>query len=109
MFSSTSEDEKIVGILHEVVEDSEWSFEDLKKEGFSENVVRGLKSVTKIEGEDYDTFIRRACSDPIGRNVKIVDVTDNLNIKRIKEISDRGFERLKKYRRALKVLETGVV
>ena len=49
MFSLKSEEEKIVGILHDVVEDSDWSFEDLIKEGYSENVIRGLKSVTKIE------------------------------------------------------------
>jgi len=106
MFSLKSEEEKIVGILHDVVEDSDWSFEDLKKEGFSENVIGGLKSVTKFEGEDYDAFIKRAYSDPIGRNVKIADVTDNLDIKRIDEISERDFERLKKYRRALKFLQT---
>ena len=67
------------------------------KEGFSEKVIRGLKSVTKIEGEDYETFIKRAYSDPIGRSVKIADVIDNLDIKRIEEPTERDFERLKKY------------
>ena len=105
MFSLKSEEEKIVGVLHDVVEDSDWSFEDLIKEGYSENVIRGLKSVTKIEGEDYDSFVRRAYSDPIGRNVKIADVTDNLDIKRIDEPTERDFKRLKKYRKALKFLQ----
>jgi predicted helicase len=106
MFSLRTEEEKIVGVLHDVVEDSDWSFEDLIKEGFSNAVITGLRSVTEVEGEDYDAFILRACSDPIGRNVKIADVTDNLDIKRIDEPSQRDFERLKKYRRALKVLQT---
>jgi (p)ppGpp synthase/HD superfamily hydrolase len=106
MFSLKTEEEKIVGVLHDVVEDSDWSFEDLIKEGFSDAVITGLRSVTEVEGEDYDAFILRACSDPIGRNVKIADVTDNLDIKRIDEPSQRDFERLKKYRRALKVLQT---
>ena len=106
MFSLKSEEEKIVGVLHDVVEDSPWSFEDLIEEGFSENVIRGLNSVTAKKGEDYDSFIRRAYSDPIGRNVKIADVTDNLDIKRIDEPTERDFERLKKYLKALKFLQT---
>jgi len=106
MFALKSEEEKIVGILHDVVEDSDWSFDDLLSERFSDNVINGLKSVTGVEGEDYDSFIQRAYADPIGRNVKIADVSDNLDIKRIEEPSERDFERLKKYRKALKVLQT---
>jgi hypothetical protein len=106
MFSLRTEEEKIVGVLHDVVEDSDWSFEDLIKEGFSDAVITGLRSVTEVEGEDYDAFILRACSGLIARNVKIADVTDNLDIKRIDEPPQHDFERLKKYRRALKVLQT---
>jgi (p)ppGpp synthase/HD superfamily hydrolase len=105
MLSLKSEEEKILGVLHDVVEDSDWSFNDLSKEGFSDDVIKGLRSVTAIEGEDYGSFIQRARSDPIGRNVKIADITDNLDIRRIEELSDRDFTRIKKYRRALKVLE----
>ncbi len=106
MFSLKSDDEKMVGVLHDVVEDSEWKFEDLAKEGFPDTVLDALKSVTKIEGESYAEFVVRAYANPIGRNVKIADIIDNLDITRIAEPTDKDFERLKKYRKALNVLQS---
>jgi len=106
MFSLHTDEEKIVGVLHDVVEDSDWTFEGLREEGFSETIIEALKSVTAVEGEEYDDFVRRAHANPIGRNVKIADVTDNLDIKRIAGPSDRDFQRLKKYRRALAFLQS---
>jgi (p)ppGpp synthase/HD superfamily hydrolase len=106
MFSLESEEEKIVGVLHDVVEDSDWGFDNLRKEGFSDTVMEALKSVTEIDGEDYSDFIERAYKNPIGRNVKIADISDNLDIKRISEPTERDFERLKKYRKALTFLQS---
>jgi (p)ppGpp synthase/HD superfamily hydrolase len=105
MFSLHSEEEKIVGVLHDVVEDSNWSFDDLVAEGFSETVIEGIKSVTKTdEVENYDSFVRRAKENPIGRKVKIADITDNLDVRRINELSSKDMERLNKYKKALSVL-----
>lgn len=105
MFSLHTEEEKIVGVLHDVVEDSDWTFEDLMAEGFSEAVIEGLKSVTKTdEAEDYEVFVHRAMRNAIGRKVKIADITDNLDVRRIKELKPKDMERLNKYKRALAVL-----
>ncbi len=104
MSSLETEEEKIVGILHDVVEDSDWTLEKLRGERFPETVIDALRSVTTEEGEDYDDFVRRARENPIGRRVKIADVTDNLDIKRISDPTDRDFQRLKKYLRALDIL-----
>ena len=68
-------------------------------EGFSNSVLDALKSVTKIESESYSDFVERACANHIGRNVKIADVTDNLDISRIENPSDEDLERLEKYRK----------
>ena len=55
-----TDNEKIVGILHDLIEDTHWTFEDLENEGFSKEVIDALKCVTKIsENEDYETFISR--------------------------------------------------
>lgn len=55
-----TEEEKIVGVLHDVVEDTDWTFEALAAEGFSEKVIAALRCVTKVsENENYDDFIER--------------------------------------------------
>ena len=103
MMSLDTEDEKIVGVLHDVIEDSDvWNFERLREEGFEENILCALKSVTKLsEDEDYQQFIKRAAQNEIGRNVKIADIKDNLDVTRLKSISEKDVARLNKYKRAL--------
>jgi len=107
MFSLASEDEKIVGVLHDVVEDSHWTFEGLIKEGFASEVIEGLKSVTKAaDDEDYAAFVRRALQNKIGRNVKIADITDNLDVRRMGDLTPKDLERLNKYKKSLQVLSS---
>ena len=78
MHSLDTDDEKIVAVLHDVVEDTEWTFEKLLDEGFSVTVVDALRSVIKQEGgEDYFDFIQRAKKNPLGRKVKIADIQHN--------------------------------
>jgi len=103
MMSLNSEDEKIVGVLHDVVEDSdEWDFEHLRAEGFKEHILSALKSVTKVsDTEDYETFIERATRNQIGRNVKIADIRDNLDVTRMSRLSDKDLKRINKYKDAL--------
>jgi len=106
MFAVKTEEEKIVAVLHDVVEDAiDWEFGRLAKEGFSAVVIDALRSVTKLtEDEGYDDFIERAMSNPIGRQVKIADIKDNLDVTRINELSERDMTRLNKYKRALQKL-----
>ena len=106
MMLLTTKDEKIVGVLHDVVEDSEdWDFDKLKAEGFSDTVLDSLRSVTKFsEDEDYDAFIQRGLDNSIGRAVKIADIKDNLDVTRIGELKDKDLKRLNKYKRSLKTL-----
>ena len=99
------ESEKIVAVLHDVVEDSNWTFEALLAEGFSVEVIEALKSVTKESpDEDYDSFIQRAIRNPIGRKVKIADIRDNLDVTRIPELGEKDLQRISKYKKALKRL-----
>ena len=59
-----TENEKIVGVLHDVVEDTDWTFETLAEEGFSKEVIDALRCVTKLsENENYDDFIERIKND----------------------------------------------
>ena len=105
VMSVNGESEKIVAVLHDVVEDSNWTFEALGTEGFSSAVIEALKSVTKnSDNEDYDSFIQRAMQNPIGRKVKIADLRDNLDVTRIAELGDKDLQRINKYKKALKIL-----
>ena len=107
MLQMDSEEEMIVGILHDVVEDSEkWSFDKLKEEGFSKKIINSLRSVTKEnKNEDYEKFIDRSIKDKIGRKVKIADISDNLDISRLKEVTDKDILRINKYKKALEKLK----
>jgi hypothetical protein len=103
---------KIVAVLHDVVEDSKpphrFGFYELRAEGFSEPVLSALDCVTARSGESYDAFIDRILPNPLARSVKIADITDNLDVRRLgPEISDRDVERIRKYRRALSRLKEG--
>lgn len=100
-----TEDEKIVGVLHDVIEDTDWTFEMLEAEGFSREVIEALRCVTKLaENENYDDFIERVKKNPLAVAVKINDLTDNMDIRRLPYLSDKDVKRLKKYLKAYKKL-----
>ncbi len=104
MMSVATVAQKIVAVLHDVVEDTDWTIDDLRREGFSEEVLRGVNAVTHREGEKYEDFVRRAGRDPIGRAVKIADISDNLDLTRLPNVTDRDRARAEKYKRALEIL-----
>lgn len=100
-----TEDEKIVGVLHDVIEDTSWTFEAIEAEGFSKEIVDALRCVTKLsENENYDDFIDRVNKNPLAVAVKINDLTDNMDIRRLPYLSDKDVKRLKKYLKAYKRL-----
>lgn len=107
MLSLESDDEKIVGVLHDVAEDCEgWSLERLQQEGFSDAVIDALRSVTKSPDDiDYYAFVHRAAQNRIGKKVKIADIQDNLDVKRLETIRDKDTDRLNKYLIALRLLQ----
>lgn len=108
MEAGKNSEEKIVGVLHDVVEDSEWTFEQLAAEGFSSEIIDALRCVTKIsDNEPYDKFIARVKSNPLAVAVKLNDLSDNMDIRRLPYLSDKDVKRLKKYLKAYKQL-TGV-
>ena len=100
-----TEEEKIVGVLHDVIEDTDWTFEALEEEGFSTEVICALRCVTKLsEHENYEDFIERVKNNPLAVAVKINDLSDNMDIRRLPYLSDKDIKRLKKYLKAYKKL-----
>jgi (p)ppGpp synthase/HD superfamily hydrolase len=106
MLSCASPDERIVGVLHDVVEDCPgWTFDRLRQEGFSDTVLAALDSVTVRAGESYEAFVERAAANAIGRRVKLADLRDNCDLTRISAPTERDFARIDKYRRAIHMIE----
>ena len=102
-------EEKIVGILHDVVEDTDWTFERLADEGFSPIVLDALRCVTKLsENEPYDHFISRVQANPLAIAVKLNDLSDNMDIRRLKTLTEKDFIRLQKYHKAYWRLKEGM-
>ena len=105
MLQLATDDERIAGVLHDVVEDTEWTLEALRAEGFSEPVLAAIDSVTRRDDETYEEFVHRAGQDPIGRPVKLADLRDNCDPRRIASPTEKDHARVAKYKRAIATLE----
>ena len=104
MENVNSLDQKIVAVLHDAVEDSELTLEQLRSEGFPEVLVSAIEAITKIEGEAYATYLERVIANPIALRVKIADVTHNLDLRRIANPTEADFQRIAKYKKVLSQL-----
>jgi Guanosine polyphosphate pyrophosphohydrolases/synthetases len=101
MANGKTEIEKICGVLHDVIEDSDWTFKALEKEGFSAEVISILHCITKeSEDEEYFKFIDRVAQNPIAVQIKINDLLDNMDVTRFKELNEWDLKRLNKYLKA---------
>ena len=100
MFRMTSEEEMITAVLHDVIEDTPYTLDDLKGLGYAEEVLEALDCLTHREGETYEAFIERAATNPLACRIKIADLEDNMDVRRIAQPQDRDLERLSRYRRA---------
>ena len=101
-----SDIEKMVAILHDVVEDTDWTLERLKQEGFPTDVIEALDCVTQREGEEYDDFVKRSASNQIARKVRLADLEHNMDARRLSNVTEKDVERMKKYVRAWHFLKS---
>lgn len=101
----STDEERIVALLHDTIEDTEVTDEYLLMEGFPRNIVDAILSVTRNEDERYEDFIKRSRLNSIGRQVKLHDLEDNMDITRLEEIAESDLPRLNKYLKAYKYLK----
>lgn len=97
-------EEKIVGALHDVIEDSDLTLKDLKKEGFPEIILNAVDAMTRYEHESYDEYLERVLKNPIAIQVKLNDLTDNMDLRRLTELDEESIMRMKKYHNAYRQL-----
>lgn len=105
MLRMQSEEERIVAVLHDVVEDSPYTFQDLLADGFSQSVVAALEALTKLPGESRLEAAQRAARNPLARTVKLADNADNSDLSRIPQPAAQDLDRLEQYRQVRQILE----
>lgn len=105
MQAGSTDDEKIVGALHDVVEDTRWTLDALSAEGFPAHIIAAVRCLTKLPQEPYEKFIARVKKNPLATAVKLNDLTDNMDIRRLPYLSDKDIKRLKRYLKAYKRLK----
>jgi len=100
MLSLENKADRICAVLHDVIEDSDTTLDDLRAIGFSAEVLDALNSLTKKAGESYDEFIDRVIKNKIACRVKLADLSDNMDLTRILHPSPEDIQRVEKYKRA---------
>lgn len=99
------EDTTIVALLHDVIEDTEYTIEDLQKAGFTQNVISAIALMTHDPQMPYMEYVRAIKSNPIARAVKLADLRHNSDMTRLDIITQRDEERAQKYLDAIVILE----
>ena len=104
MMNVNNDEDKIAAILHDVVEDSDMTCDDLRKEGFSDEIIDAVDCLTKREGEEYFDYINRVLTNSMAIRVKLADLEDNMDLKRIDVITEKDIVRLNKYLKAWRMI-----
>ena len=100
-----TETEKIVAVLHDIMEDTPVEFGTLYNL-FGFEIADAVESLTKREYEPYELYIRRLGAEPLPRKVKLADLEHNMDLSRLKNIKEKDFERLEKYKKAYEYLKS---
>ena len=96
---------QIIAVLHDILEDTATTAEDLKALGFSAEIIQSIQALTKQTGESRLEAAKRTTLNPLATQVKYVDVLDNMNLTRINNPTARDFARLEEYKEVLEILK----
>jgi hypothetical protein len=99
---------KVVALLHDVIEDTDVTQEQMEELGFSEYIIKAVLCLTHQKGESYEAFIKGAAKNPIAREVKIAELEDNMDVRRLCGVTEKDFVRMDKYLSAWKYLKSYV-
>ena len=97
MLRVSTEEERIAAVLHDVVEDTTVTLEQLATEGFSKSILTAVKALTKLPGESRMEAASRAAVNSLARTVKLADNSENMDLSRIAAPTEKDFARLKEY------------
>lgn len=106
MVSVKTIEEKIVALLHDVVEDSDITIDQLRNEGFSESTLEAIQLLTRTPDCTYEDYLQRIKSNCLALEIKKADLYDNLDNSRLSELTSSDYKRIDKYKKALTLLNS---
>ncbi len=106
MMSFSTERERVVAVLHDIVEDTEATLNYLLHQGYDEEIVQAVDRLTRRSNEPYDVFIKRISSNPLANRIKLADLKDNMDLSRLKNITEKDTRRQDKYAAAVLFLSS---
>ena len=101
----TDETTTVVALLHDVVEDTELTFEDIEKQGFGEEIISALKLLTHNDDTPYMDYVTKIKNNKIAIVVKLADLKHNSDLTRLDIVDEKALKRKEKYEKAIKLLE----
>ena len=93
-----------MALLHDVIEDSHYTAEELLQAGLPETVVTAVQILSKKKGQDYQTYLENVKSNSLARVVKLADLKHNSDLSRLSSVTDEDLERFEKYKKAIDYL-----
>lgn len=101
MYYLKSDDEELqcIALAHDLIEDTDTTYAELREMGFTERVIKGIASVTKVPGESYEEYKEKVKSNPDGVKVKMADLRHNTDVRRLKGVTEKDLTRMEKYHR----------
>ncbi|MBF0422872.1 MAG: HD domain-containing protein [Magnetococcales bacterium] len=101
MMQLQDKDHQIIALLHDVVEDTPITLDDLRQEGFSEHIIQVLNLLTHRAEHSYQDYIQRLKPHAVARKIKLLDLIDNMDVRRLDHVpGERDWERLRRYQLA---------
>ena len=101
-----TDEEKAVAYLHDIIEDTELTLEDLNEYGFSKEVIEAVDVITKKRGEDYQSYLNSVKKNKLARAVKLADLRHNSDLTRLTKVTEKDIERKEKYQKAIDFLNS---
>jgi (p)ppGpp synthase/HD superfamily hydrolase len=92
--------ERMIAVLHDVIEDTEITLDDLRSRGYEDEIVEAVDCLSRREGESYAEFIQRIKPNPLAVSVKLADLRENMDLRRNPLLQDKDLERLQRYQNA---------
>jgi (p)ppGpp synthase/HD superfamily hydrolase len=101
MYYLKSNDEELqcIALAHDLVEDTDTTYDELRSMGFTDRVIAGIAALTKLPGESYDQYKERVKANPDAIKVKMADLRHNTDIRRLKGVTEKDLARVEKYHR----------
>jgi len=101
-----TDEEKAVAYLHDVIEDTELTLEDLCEYSFSKEVIEAVDIITKKRGEDYQSYLNSVKKNKLARAVKLADLRHNSDLTRLIKVTEKDIKRKEKYQKAIDFLNS---